>query len=56
MKLAAAALDVVLGGCTRSAAPTERAIEVPIEAIARFDGELVAAKEQRRVVALASPT
>jgi len=56
MKLAAAALVVVLGGCTRGAAPTETAIEAPISAIARFDGELGAAKQQRRVVALASPT
>jgi len=56
MKLAAAALVVVLGGCTRTVAPAEAPIEAPIEAIARFDGELGAAKQQRRVVALASPT
>jgi hypothetical protein len=56
MKLAAAALVVVLGGCARSAAPTETASEAPIAGIARFDGELGAAKAKRRVVALASPT
>lgn len=28
----------------------------PIEAIDRFDGEFAAAKERRRIVALASPT
>ena len=28
----------------------------PIEPVGRFDGELAAAKERRRVVALASPT
>ena len=34
----------LLGACT------------PIEGVERFDGELGAAKERRRVVALASPT
>jgi hypothetical protein len=38
------AFIVVVVGCT------------PIEPVGRFDGELAAAKERRRVVALASPT
>lgn len=37
-------LLVVAGGCA------------PIEGVDRFDGEFAAAKEKRRVVALASPT
>jgi hypothetical protein len=44
MKLAALVLLVAVGGCT------------PIESIDRFDGELGAAKDKRRVLALASPT
>jgi hypothetical protein len=44
-------LLVALGGlgCARGAAPA-------IEEVGRFDGELAAAKERRRIVALASPT
>lgn len=38
----------VVGGCTP--------IEAPIESFGRFDVELGAAREKRRVVALASPT
>ena len=49
MRAAALTLLVaVLAGCTR--------IAPPIEAIARFDGELGAAKQKRRVLALASPS
>ncbi|HEX8950529.1 MAG TPA: hypothetical protein VF945_01730 [Polyangia bacterium] len=44
MKRASLALLFALAGCT------------PIENIDRFDGELGAAKEKRRVLALASPT
>jgi hypothetical protein len=52
MKLRAWLLVALVAGCARSAAPRD----AQIEAIARFDGELGAAKEQRRIVALASPT
>ena len=50
MKQAALALVVAVAAaaCTR--------IEPSIESYGRFDGELGAAKEKRRVVALASPT
>jgi hypothetical protein len=46
MKLAALAIvaAIAAGGCT------------PLETIDRFDGEFGAAKEKRRVLALASPT
>jgi hypothetical protein len=37
-------LLLVLAGCT------------PLEAVDRFDGEFGAAKQQRRILALASPT
>lgn len=37
-------LVVAVGACT------------PIEGIERFDGEFAAAKERRRILALASPT
>lgn len=49
MKQASLALVVAVAAaaCTRSE---------PIESFGRFDGELGAAKEKRRVVALASPT
>ena len=42
--LAIVAVAAVAAGCT------------PIEAFDRFDGEFGAAKEKRRVLALASPT
>ncbi|HEY2743221.1 MAG TPA: hypothetical protein VGL86_01305 [Polyangia bacterium] len=42
---------LLLVGCARAPGG-----EAPIESVARFDGELGAAKERRRVVALASPT
>lgn len=41
---AGAALLALVAGCT------------PVEPVGRFEGELGAAKERRRVVALASPT
>jgi hypothetical protein len=44
MKLGALALVALVAGCT------------PLESIDRFDGEFGAAKEKRRVLALASPT
>ena len=44
MKLGALALFAVAVGCT------------PLETIDRFDGEFGAAKQKRRVLALASPT
>jgi hypothetical protein len=44
MKLVALALVAVAAGCT------------PLATIDRFDGEFGAAKEKRRVLALASPT
>jgi len=48
MRARVAALALLLSAC--------KPIDAPIESIDRFDGELGAAKEKRRVVALASPT
>ena len=43
-----AAIAVAAAACTR--------VEPPIESYGQFDGELGAAKQKRRVMALASPT
>ena len=46
----------LLAACTRGEAPVSPPSVAPVVSIERFDGELGAARQKRRVLALASPS